>query len=66
MTPRKRSAKTGVIKVKLRIRNKQTGKVFTRKMAAQEYLSAVEEFKRKAKRAGRDPDHFEVLGEVLE
>jgi hypothetical protein len=52
--------------MKLIVRNKRTGKVFTRKMAAQEYLSAVEEFKRKAKRAGRDPEEFEVLGEVLE
>lgn len=48
--------------MKLKVRNKRTGKVFTRKMAAQEYISAVEEFKRKAKRAGRDPDDFEVIG----
>ncbi len=52
--------------MKLRIRNKKTGKLFTKKMAAREYISAVEELKRKAKRAGRDPEDFEVLGEVLE
>jgi hypothetical protein len=48
--------------MKLRIRNKKTGKLFTKKMTAHEYLSAVEEFKRKVKKAGSDPDDFEVIG----
>jgi len=48
--------------MKLKVRNKRTGKVFTREMAAREYISAVEEFRRKAKSAGRDPDDFEVIG----
>ena len=48
--------------MKLKIRNRMTGKKFTMKMAACEYISAVEEFKRKTKRAGRDPNDFEVIG----
>jgi len=48
--------------MKLKVRNKRTGKVFTREMAAREYISAVEELKRKAKRAGRDPNDYEVIG----
>lgn len=52
--------------MKLRIRNKKTGRLFTKKMAAKEYMSAVEEFKRKAKKAGKDPDFYEVLGVVVE
>jgi len=52
--------------MKLRVRNKITGKKFTKKVTSNEYMSAVEEFKRKAKKAGKDPDEYEVLGEALE
>ena len=50
--------------MKLRVRNKQTGKLFTQKVSAREYISAVEEFRRKAKKAWKEPDDYEVLGEV--
>lgn len=52
--------------MKLRIRNKLTGRKFTKKVSSKDYPSAVEEVKRKIIKNKKDPDLYEVLGEVLE
>lgn len=48
--------------MELIIKNKKTGKKFVKETISKEYLTAVEEIKRRIKKAGKEQDDFEVLG----